>query len=658
MISDSSYAQVSHQPMYKPMALAALWRNRAAKELRLWQQWLADEKLLSESVAGALTQAQDELTKVRFTIAMVAEVSRGKSELINAMLFAQHGKRIVPSSAGRTTMCPTEFFCDEDVPPFLELLAIDTLTDLTAFSDLYNTPSAWVRFDLQPDDSDALVRNLAQVCDTKNVSHWQARQLGFADDAFISSAHDDKELVEIPKWRYARVNLHHPLLASGLAILDTPGLNVLGHEHELTYAILPTVDAVMYLLSADSGVTRSDQQAWHQYLSHLPSRSKVAVLNKIDVLGDDLRSRLETQTEILQQIERCANALDLDKGHVFAVSAREALTARIAKNDAQLQQSRLPQLEASLTAQLLDKRQAGMRAHASEALKESYLNSARQLKSAMLVAQRQMDELGGFNDTNNPEKSLNTYASATKKRYLLETALTTTIDQTLAVHTKLMLKLVKPEELQTVFAVVEKACQDSSATVIKQQLQIAIVAVRTRVEEVAKESQKTLLTARHALIKVNRLNDTVDAVGSKLAPELKQALLFTEALDELGRLANTCSAQLSSLPLFSSAQRQKAAQTVGAMRDRCLKLAADVSIQCELWVKQASQPIRQGLSLHQALLHRRADTLERMSHANQALNHHLQGLMNEISAREEQMMRMKHRWDQATWAIEGKADEK
>jgi hypothetical protein len=35
-------------------------------------------------------------------------VPRGKSELINAIFFADYGKRILPSSAGRTTMRPTE----------------------------------------------------------------------------------------------------------------------------------------------------------------------------------------------------------------------------------------------------------------------------------------------------------------------------------------------------------------------------------------------------------------------------------------------------------------------------------------------------------------------------------------------------------------------
>ena len=48
-------------------------------------------------------------------VAFVAEFSRGKSELINAIFFAGYGRRIMPASAGRTTMCPTELGYDADV---------------------------------------------------------------------------------------------------------------------------------------------------------------------------------------------------------------------------------------------------------------------------------------------------------------------------------------------------------------------------------------------------------------------------------------------------------------------------------------------------------------------------------------------------------------
>ncbi|WP_419588817.1 hypothetical protein, partial [Thiolapillus sp.] len=41
------------------------------------------------------------------------------------------------------------------------------------------------------------------------------------------------------RWRLAHLNYRHPLLAQGLRILDTPGLNAISSEPELTYEILP-----------------------------------------------------------------------------------------------------------------------------------------------------------------------------------------------------------------------------------------------------------------------------------------------------------------------------------------------------------------------------------------------------------------------------------
>ncbi len=69
------------------------------------------------------------------TIAFVAEFSRGKSELINAIFFADYGQRILPSAAGRTTMCPTELLYDETLPPSIRLLPIETRAAALSTSD-------------------------------------------------------------------------------------------------------------------------------------------------------------------------------------------------------------------------------------------------------------------------------------------------------------------------------------------------------------------------------------------------------------------------------------------------------------------------------------------------------------------------------------------
>lgn len=652
MATDFSYTNVSHQPLLKPMALATLWRHRAAKELRRWQQWLGDEGVLSEASLAALHTTQAQLVKARFTIAIVAEVSRGKSELINSMLFAQHGRRIVPAGVGRTTMCPTEFFCDEDVPPYLELLPIDTRMQAASLGELCHTPSAWQRFDLSNSDSDFLAQTLLKVCETQKVSLEKAQLLGLDDSAFIPSHDVAKTGVEVPMWRYARLNMHHPLLASGLAILDTPGLNALGQEPELTYAVLPDADAVIYLLAADCGVTRSDQLAWHQHLSHLPLHSKMAVLNKIDALNDGMRSPLEIRTDILQQMDRCAAALGLPKNQVFAVSARSGLNARMNQDDALLDQSRLPLLEISLTTQLLVKRQALLKSQVLEALETSYRICVRDMKSLRLQSQTQFNELQTLGASSNPEQDLSAYADETKKRYTRENGLSQTIKQSMVLHEESLLELLSLQTLKNEFDLALKSCQTTSANVIKQKLLAAIVALTNRIDLVVKESPKPIASATRALAKINKLNGIVDSAAAQGVYPV-QALSYQDVLDELGRLAQTCGTQLPVMLLLSNAQRSKAAQTVMAMHARCEQLLVESNQRCEQWLLHLNEPIQHALSLHQALLVKRTDTLGRMQQAQQALNKNLTTLSDDIRAIDQRLRRMKVRCEQTALAIVG-----
>ncbi|MCV5919085.1 dynamin family protein, partial [Escherichia coli] len=77
----------------------------------------------------------------KLVVAFVAEFSRGKSELINAIFFADTGRRILPATPGRTTMCPVELSYDPDEPPSLKLLDIDTRLGTQSLTELRAHPS-------------------------------------------------------------------------------------------------------------------------------------------------------------------------------------------------------------------------------------------------------------------------------------------------------------------------------------------------------------------------------------------------------------------------------------------------------------------------------------------------------------------------------------
>jgi hypothetical protein len=110
---------------------------------------------------------------------------------------------------------------------------------------------------------------------------------------------DADGLVEISQWRHAIINFPHPLLKQGLVILDTPGLNAIGTEPELTLNLIPNAHAVLFILAAETGVTRSDIEVWRTHIGAGPGR--IVVLNKIDAMWDELRSDAENEAEIARQ---------------------------------------------------------------------------------------------------------------------------------------------------------------------------------------------------------------------------------------------------------------------------------------------------------------------------------------------------------------------
>jgi hypothetical protein len=338
-------------------------------------------------------------------VAFVAEFSRGKSELINAIFFAGYGRRIMPASAGRTTMCPTELGFEPGLTPCLRLLPIQTRLQTQPLAEWRMAPERWQHFDLDVHDSEQLACAMAHVADTLRVSQDEARALGFWRD----EAPEDNPplgpdgLVEVPKWRHALINLDHPLLKAGLVILDTPGLNAIGAEPELTVSLIPQAQAVVFILAADAGVTRSDLAIWREYLAGVGAAgvaTRYAVLNKIDTLWDGLSTPAETQAQLDGQCAKTAELLQLEPSQVIAVSAQKALLAKVNGDEVLLRDSRLPVLEALLGERMIGERQKVLRAAVQVGIHQLQREAERILSFRRRELAEQLLELQGLRGKN------------------------------------------------------------------------------------------------------------------------------------------------------------------------------------------------------------------------------------------------------------------
>ena len=337
------------------------WRREAALRLKLLGDWLDEQQLLDGGALEGLQQLIGQLRADKIMVAFVAEFSRGKSELINAVFFAGYGRRIMPASAGRTTMCPTELGWDAGVSPCLRLLPIESRLEPQALMEWRMAPERWTRVDLDVNDAAQLAGAMEKVSEVNHVSVEQARALGFWHDdrPQDNPPVDAHGRVEVPRWRHALINMAHPLLKQGLVVLDTPGLNAIGAEPELTVNLIAQAQAVVFVLGADTGVTRSDLSIWQEHLA--PARSgigtQLVVLNKIDTLWDELRTPAQVQAEIARQCEQTARTLELDTDRVVALSAQKGLLAKVRGDAALLQGSRLPRFETLLGQLVLGTRQ-------------------------------------------------------------------------------------------------------------------------------------------------------------------------------------------------------------------------------------------------------------------------------------------------------------
>jgi ribosomal protein L14E/L6E/L27E len=380
------------------------WRREFALRLKLLSEWLKDHDLLDAAIEERLRRLEGQVRSDKVMVAFVAEFSRGKSELINSIFFAGYKRRIMPASAGRTTMCPTELGYDAEVPPCLRLLPIETRLQPQPLMEWRLAPEKWTRVDLDVNDSAQLAKAFEKVSEVRHVTQDEARALGFWHD----DAPEDNPLVgadgmvEVPRWRHALINIAHPLLKQGLVILDTPGLNAIGAEPELTVNLIPQAHAVVFILAADTGVTKSDLAIWREHLiaDGEDTGSRLVVLNKIDTMWDSLSTGPQVQAQIDRQRSTSAEILGLPREQVIPVSAQKGLVAKVSNDAALLAASQLPVLEQALAEGVMGQRQTILRAAVTANINELRVETGRALNIRRRDLAEQMIELKGLRGKN------------------------------------------------------------------------------------------------------------------------------------------------------------------------------------------------------------------------------------------------------------------
>jgi len=577
---------------------------------------------------------RERLGNEKLVVAFVAEFSRGKSELINAIFFADTGRRILPATPGRTTMCPVELGWRGDEPASLLLLPIETRLEGLSLGEMRAQPRAWRRLALDIGNADKLAESLQEVTRTEWVTEAQARALGFWDDSTPDDnpPRNDEGKVEVPAWRHALINYPHPLLKQGLVVLDTPGLNAIGAEPELTLSLLPSAHATVFILGADTGVTKSDLAIWRDHLgAHAPTR--FVVLNKIDALEDPLATLAQVEAQISQQQRETARTLGVPLQRVFPLSARQALAARVNGDEMGLNESRLPLLEAALGAQLLPQRRQVLEQVVQEGAQriESYVS--RHIGDSRRQLAEQTLELRGLRGKNSSKVRL------MLKRVEAETAefeqCTTLLQAMRSVHARMlkdMLVDLSSDRLRDEVAEMQGAMGSAFLNLGARKAFVALC-----------ERLRALLAA--GLRRNNEIREMLSASFARLNAEYGFSLAIGKPLDfdrfasELQLIESNYVQYLGLTLALRLAQPKFMEQFRRMLVSKLRVVFENASSELELWNKAVSAQVDSQLRERRKAFKRRIETLEKVQNAAGEL----ESRIDEIDAQDERLQQFQTR---------------
>ncbi len=446
----------------------AQWREEKVEAIEQYQAWLDRHQLNDPAVNETILNILSGLRSDQITLAFAAEFSRGKTELINAMFFSETGVRLLPSTPGRTTMCPTELLYDADDGSYIRLLSIESRLEDMSIAEYKNRPRSWMQIDLDSSSPLQMQEAFQELIAVKRVSLEDAKRLGLYHEDMDGGETEPPETVEIPCWRHAIISFPHPLLQEGLVILDTPGLNALGTEPELTINMLPSAQAVIFVLAADTGVTKSDLDMWRNHVRGARKGHKsglAVVMNKIDALWDDLSGEEGVEKSIQSQIQTTASILEVDQKVIFPVSAKQALLAKVKSDDELFNKSRVQALESYLSDEVLSERQELLNHSVSKGIGRMVEDSERVVSSRIEDLSDQlgkMSQVGGEN--REMTLQLMTEARDDQSRYLTNVENFQASRRVFSVQARLLVEALSPAKAEEIIKRTKKQMSGSLTT--------------------------------------------------------------------------------------------------------------------------------------------------------------------------------------------------
>lgn len=605
------------------------WREQLSHAVEQYRAWLDRYQLNSEGVNETISTMLEGLRSDRIILAFAAEFSRGKTELINALFFSDTGVRLLPSSPGRTTMCPTEIFYDKAGGSYIRLLGIESRLSDTPLTDYKKHPRSWMQIDLDCDSPVQMQEAFQELAATKQVSVAEARKLGLYSEDMHMPHGDDPDTVEVPCWRHALISFPHHLLKEGLTILDTPGLNALGAEPELTLQMLPKAQAVIFVLAADTGVTKSDLDMWRNHVRGSRQGNKKAglavVLNKIDSMWGDLQGEETIEKSIRSQTESVGKILEVDNKVVFPMSAKQALLAKVKGDKALLEKSRLRNFEEYLAESVVKERQNLVVGSIAQGVGHLVTESSGALEAQILDAERQITDLRQIDITNKSKLTqLMTETRSQQSNYLVGVDQFQASRRVFAVQAKLLVDSLAPEKVEEIIRRTRKQMAGSLTT----------VGMKGVMKSVLDELRAVLLSAVSVCEETRKLVRGIYAKFqeehgvAELKPPLLSLKQYQAELDQVFDEGETFRTSASSTLMEQSTVVVKLYTTTVARARELFEQAHKDAIG---WTTMALVPLVHQIKDHKRLIESRLEVLRKVNETGASLDGELATLTKSLT---------------------------
>jgi len=257
-----------------------------------------------EDGASQIEELADRVQAGVFRVLVLGEFKRGKSTLINALL----GANLLPANVTPTT-------------------ALLTLIKY----------GPEVRIDLIPFKGEAQQVSAEELANTLSLSNDEEEN------------HRRQQTYKMVEVRYPS-----PLLENNVEVVDSPGLNESAMRTEITSGYIRQSDAAIFVLSATNFASITELEYLNANILGKGLTHIFFAINQYDRVVDDADDPGRDARDLLAMAEQRLGPLTRINGHdygrerIFFVSAKPALKARTANDQAGLERSRLPALEGAL----------------------------------------------------------------------------------------------------------------------------------------------------------------------------------------------------------------------------------------------------------------------------------------------------------------------